>query len=321
MPRQPRVHVKDGLYHVFNRTAHTLAPLTQPREASLLLQLLFDTSRRDGVTIYAWCILPTSYHLALSISDCPLSRFMRTVQHSLAVSYNRNNQTLGPFWQGRYKAMLLPDREMLGQLVAYIHLQPVVQGHAGNPDEYKLSGHREIKGQRGARLVAVNKLLPELGATPRKARYRYTKLLSQLSDLEWVKQAPGRIPWWRLGRPPSGKKPVNQLTLERLDRHRRNLSDLVRAACQHLEIPRELVCSRLKSRELVQARELLAFTLLEHFDVKVTDLAAEVNKVPESVSRWYSTALRRCIEDAEFRTQGKALAQQLVTSCSERKQE
>jgi hypothetical protein len=64
-------------------------------------------------------------------------RSMRLIQGRFARSYNRRHRLLGPFWQGRYKAIVVPDPSYLQQLIAYIHLNPVTAKVVSDPARYR----------------------------------------------------------------------------------------------------------------------------------------------------------------------------------------
>ncbi|MFI5091375.1 MAG: transposase, partial [Terriglobales bacterium] len=104
MPRRPRVFVEGLTYHVYNRVGRGEAPFRQAREAEAFLGLLREVVRRDGLTVFAWCLMPTHYHLAVRTSSVPLWRSIRYLQHRYAVGYNRRRKVLGAVWQSRYKA-------------------------------------------------------------------------------------------------------------------------------------------------------------------------------------------------------------------------
>jgi len=69
MPRQARVIIEGGLYHVYNRFARGEEVFSDPEEAIEFLELLRSLKQRDDLVVYAWCLMPNHYHLAVPISS------------------------------------------------------------------------------------------------------------------------------------------------------------------------------------------------------------------------------------------------------------
>ena len=104
---------------------------------------------------------------------------------------------MGPFWQGRYKARLVDDPVYLMQAIAYVHLNPVAGGMVKDPGSYRWSGHRQILGRVRAGLVDVDEALVVFGSSRREALVTYRGVLGRGRDEGWMREGPGRLPWWR----------------------------------------------------------------------------------------------------------------------------
>ena len=59
MPRRVRVEVEGGLYHVYNRVGQGQRPFSDDDEAASFVDLLREVKRRDGLVVFAWCVLTT----------------------------------------------------------------------------------------------------------------------------------------------------------------------------------------------------------------------------------------------------------------------
>ncbi len=57
MPRNPRVFVEGGIYHVYNRFASGEAVFTDPDAALDFIELLRLVKKRDGWQIFAWTLM------------------------------------------------------------------------------------------------------------------------------------------------------------------------------------------------------------------------------------------------------------------------
>jgi len=161
MPRRARVFVAGATYHVYSRVARGERVFADSREAATFLEVLRNVKREHGLSVLAWCLMATHYHLAVRVGQVPLWRSMRLVQGRFARGYNRRHRLLGPFWQGRYKAIVVPDASYLQQLVAYIHLNSVTAKVVRDPARYRWSGHRELVGCTSVPCITISPLSVE----------------------------------------------------------------------------------------------------------------------------------------------------------------
>ena len=96
MPRRPRVFVDGAIYHVYCRFAHGAGVFAAAEEAEQFLAIVRDVKRTDELSILAWCLMPTHYHLAVRTGRLPLWRSLRVIQGRFALVHNRRHRTLGP---------------------------------------------------------------------------------------------------------------------------------------------------------------------------------------------------------------------------------
>jgi REP element-mobilizing transposase RayT len=57
MPRPDRVFVEGGVYHVYNRIGRGERVFGSAEEAARFVELLRHVVSRDGLTVYAWCLM------------------------------------------------------------------------------------------------------------------------------------------------------------------------------------------------------------------------------------------------------------------------
>ncbi len=165
MPRRPRVFIEGGIFHVYNRFARGAEIFSQADEARRFLGLLREVKRRDGLVVFAWCLMSNHYHLALRAGSISLSRSIGSLQARFGQSYNRRCGSSGPRWQGRFKAQLVEDEQYLYQIIAYIHLNPVSALLVDGPGDFRWSGHHELVGRSISPVVDVDQVLGIYGAT------------------------------------------------------------------------------------------------------------------------------------------------------------
>jgi len=319
------VFVEGGLHHVYNRVTRGEGVFADDSEAESLVRILHEASRRDGLVVLAWCVLPNHYHLAVRSTGVPLRRTMATVQNRYARIFNGRRRLFGPFWQGRYRAKLVQDQPYLQQLLVYIHLNPVAAGLAKDPVDYRWSGHREVLDRRRKGLVDPSELLLVFGTRVEPAKRTYLAAMTGGAAQEWAGEVPGWLPWWRLGRPRRGEDeelavPADRPFVDALgrstgrERPRLDADALVEEVCRRMGVEREELGGRTKERQVVRTRELVVTLGVERYDLKVRELAVAMGARYDTVSLWGRRGARRRRIDEELGRQLDALDAELCES-------
>lgn len=330
MGRSPRVLIPGGMYHVHNRVSRGEHVFRDEAEVKIFLKRLASTKRRDGFQILAWCVMSNHYHLAVRMGEVALSRSMRTLHHRMALSFNGRHQLYGPFWQGRYRSKLIESADYLQQLILYIHLNPVAAGLVKAPADYRWSGHREVlQSRRGPGLTDVDETLAAFAPTRRAALARYRSSIAGREELEWLNEGPGRLPWWRLGRPPQqdddeieldGARP--RILMDGLNdavpRRRVEVADFLAAGARALGCSLDDVTSRKRSPEIVTAREALSWIGVELYGIRVREMARGLSKYVETTSRLVSRAAARRLDDTTFCDLLNSVDSAVIASIEER---
>ena len=315
MPRAGRTFEEGRTYHVYNRVGGGLLRFTDEELAKTFVDLFRNVMKRDSQVVLGWCLLGNHYHLVVRQGAVPLSRSMKTLQQGVTRAHNLRDRVYGPLWQGRFKAKEVDDQEYLVQLVAYVHLNPVAAELVERADDYRWSGHRDITGRRKPPIVAVEDVLLLYGQRRRPALRRYRAAMTIVGESEWGGEGPGRLPWWRLGRP------TDEEHLRRKDgafvdeqgrstarwRPRFGADEWLQIACGHLAVDRFRLGDRNRSPDIVRARELIGLIGVERYGVKVNELAAELGKSRDGVSRWVQRGADHRKSDPEFAYDAESL--------------
>lgn len=313
MGRRPRILLPGGIYHVYNRTSHGAHVFRKDEEADRLEGLIAATKARDGFQILAWCVMSNHYHLAVRLGEVPFSRSMRTIHHRFAQSFNGRNRVFGPFWQGRFRSKWVGDDDYVRWLIAYIHLNPVTAGVVRDAVHYRWCGHREVVGRAaGRRLVDVNETLMSYHPKRREALAGYRKaMLSTLSEA-WRSETPGRLPWWKVGRPKGGEDEgeieVDE-TIPRIQmngrsnvemRPRIEIITFIELGAEGCGVTVADLRSSQRRSSVVEAREILAWLGTTLYGFKVKEIAEGFDKYGETASRLVSRAAQRRMDDVDF---------------------
>jgi len=315
MPRAGRSFEEGRIYHVYNRVGGGSTEFADEELAATFVALLRLATRRDEVAVFAWCLLGNHYHLVVRQGPVPLSRPMKALQQGVTRARNLRSRVYGPLWQGRFKAKEVLDEGYLLQLIAYVHLNPVKAGLAEDAGGYRWSGHRDVVGRRRDHIVAVDDVLMLYGEKRREALRGYRSAMAGVGGEEWSCAAPGKLPWWRMGRPTEEERirrredafvdELGRSTARWRPTH--TAGQWLELVCAHLECEAETLRGRGRAPDVVRLRDLIGLVGIERYGVRVTELAAELGKSRDGVSRWYRRGTARREEDADFAAAAEAL--------------
>jgi len=306
MPRLPRQFVPGGIYHVYSRISSGENTLEGRNEAEELIGLIGEAKKRDGWTIFAWCVMSNHYHIVLQTGEVPLWRGLHRIQNLFSRRYNARSGRTGPLWQSRYQARLVGDERYLGEVILYVHLNPVRSGVAANASAFPYSGHLEILGKRCWDLVDVDQALLCFGETRKEAMRRYRAALA--ADLPPSSGSPDEVeaprgmadddPLWF----PTDAPYVDALGRTTApERHPVSSELFWENVCEVLDVDLSRVASRVRDTKTVEARWLAASLGVERWGLGSRQLARVVGKLPEVVSRWVARGTSRRGEDTAFR--------------------
>jgi putative transposase len=308
MPRRAREFVEGGVYHVYNRVASGEGIFAEPETAIEFLELVREVKARDGWTVFAWCVMSNHYHLVLRTSAIPLSRSMHSIHSSFGHRFNRRFGRTGGVWQSRYQARLVDEGGYLGQVVVYVHLNPVKAGVERDLADDPFCGHREIVRRIASPLTDVDDALLIFGDSSRAARRAYGSSIRagieaiRRQQVEETLDPHSVSPWGdRMLEPSPGQEYVDELGRssgrERGDLTAERFLELV---CEYLGADVGTLGGRSKGRETVKHRRLVAALGVERWRQRCKDLGDVLGKNPDVVSYWVGEGARRRQVDPEF---------------------
>ena len=308
--------IEGGLYHVYNRFARGEGVFADPEEAIGFVELLRELKNRDGLRIFAWCLLSNHYHLAVKTSPVPLARTFRTLQGVFARAFNRRWARSGPLWQSRYQARLIDSQMYLEQLIFYIHLNPVRAGIVSDPVHHVFCGHGEMLGKVQEPLVDVDDALVAFGDTTKSAQRAYLRRMNAALAEENRGEVSDRLPWWKPERelvPSTGRPSVDVLGRGScLDRAPLGADEYILHACSKLGIDVSVLAGPRKDRETMRLRQLIAALGVERWSQRAGRMGAILGKHPDVVSRWARKGAERRSEDQRFTDAINELDRQLA---------
>jgi REP element-mobilizing transposase RayT len=142
MSRPLRIVYANAWYHILNRGRRGEPIFTSNRDYIGFIELLKDTCEMWKLRVAAYCLMPNHYHLLVQTPNANISRCMRHIDGVYTQRFNRNHQSDGQLFRGRYKSILIDADHYLLQLVRYIHRNPLKAGLIDDMDRYVWSSHR-----------------------------------------------------------------------------------------------------------------------------------------------------------------------------------
>jgi len=134
---------KDRYYHLYNRgNNHDLLFYKEPNYHYFLKR--YSDFLSDHVSTYAYCLLPNHFHLLIKTNTHDVSKQLRRLFQSFALSINKQENRSGSLFTKYFRRILVKDNEYLKYLIFYIHYNPEKHHTCNNFKEYKHSSYQSL---------------------------------------------------------------------------------------------------------------------------------------------------------------------------------
>ena len=140
MPRRPRIDMV-GNYHIVNRGVDKRVIYKNEEDFHCFLELLCSASLVYEVKVHSYVLMSNHYHLLIETSKDNLSKYMKHINASYAIYFNKKYKRSGHLWQGRFKSWYVTDEAYLYALVAYIEYNPIKAKMIKKLGQYKYSSY------------------------------------------------------------------------------------------------------------------------------------------------------------------------------------
>ena len=277
MPRKPRIHYPDAIFHVILRGNAGEPIFFDDRDRYrlyLLLQYAVETYR---CRIHAFCLMSNHLHLVVQVESVPLTRIMQNLAQRYTQWINRMHSRTGHVFQGRYKALLIDADAYLLELVRYIHLNPVRAGIASTATSYPWSGHHGYLGKETLPWLTTDLVLSMLSQNGASARSAYAAFVQaglgeDRRDAFHRGTCDGRI----LG----DEAFVDGILTRTKQRQGRvyTLDEVVNRVCAYYCLSSAAIGLPGKARPMAKARALAAAIVQASPHLRLTDLAAVLGR-------------------------------------------
>lgn len=178
MPRLPRFHLPDGLFHVTARGNRRQAIFLDARDGRHFLSVLDATVPRSPWRCHSYCLMPNHYHLLVEAERAALSDGMRRLNGAYAQWFNRRHAVDGHLFQGRFHAVPVLGTWHLLESARYIALNPVRSELCDRPAAWRWSSYGALVGTRPApHFLSLDGVLPVFGEDVEVARKSFASFV------------------------------------------------------------------------------------------------------------------------------------------------
>ncbi|MFB3886786.1 MAG: transposase, partial [Thermodesulfobacteriota bacterium] len=182
MPRQARLDAPGTLHHVVVRGIEKRWIVDDDKDRKNFVNRLGDLAEETETRIYAWSLLTNHAHLLLRSAPVGLAKFMRRFLTGYAVTYNLRHLRHGHLFQNRYHSFVCDEDVYFGELVRYIHLNPLrthMVSDLSELDRYPWCGHAVLMGKIKSDWQDRDYVLSWFGKREGEAQRAYRKYMKE----------------------------------------------------------------------------------------------------------------------------------------------
>lgn len=136
MPRRPRVDMV-GHYHVVNRGVEQRIVYADEEDFKTFLEILCIACKLYDVQLHAYVLMNNHYHLLIETKKENLSKYMKQINASYAMYFNKKNKR-----SGRFKSWYVTDEAYLYTLVNYIGNNPLKAKIVKKAEQYPYGSYQ-----------------------------------------------------------------------------------------------------------------------------------------------------------------------------------
>lgn len=259
-----------------------------------LCLILQAASEKHDFLIHAFCFMTNHLHFIIEPRKSPLHECVHAFAFRFAQYFNRRHKRQGYLFQGRFRSILIDDETYIKRLIRYIHLNPLEAFLVTSPEKYQWSSHRAYLEIDHYTWLTKDQILSRFAASRNEAKYHFAEYIQQENDVqidsteiitafkkgifgseEFVKDS---TPLCEKGKQEQSLKAIT-------------LDGALEHVCNKFQIDLELLCSQNKSKDLVDARSILALLArIGKQSWNLQDVAKLLNKNHGSISRLASRA-------------------------------
>ncbi|MBN2256514.1 MAG: transposase [Anaerolineaceae bacterium] len=135
---------QDGIYHLYNRGVDGRKIFIDDQNYLFFNQRLHRYSSGLSITILAYCLMPTHFHLLVQQNgEISAGILCQRICNSYTKAFNNWVHRTGSLFESKYKAIDVDREDYLLHITRYIHANPVKGGLADLPEKWLYSDYGE----------------------------------------------------------------------------------------------------------------------------------------------------------------------------------
>lgn len=163
MARLARVVIPGLPHHVTQRGNRREPIFLEDGDQEVYRRLLAEQTRRRGVEVWAYCLMPNHVHLVLAPSDeAGLALAVGEAHRRYTSFVNARAGWSGHLFQRRFASVVMDEAHLIAA-ARYVAMNPVRARLVARPGDWPWSSARAHLAERDDELVAVGPLLERIG--------------------------------------------------------------------------------------------------------------------------------------------------------------
>lgn len=176
MSRMRRVHRDGGVYFVVLEAADGQAICIDEADYVHVLRLISRSVQQSHAFLLAYCCTPRELRLIIKVAAIPLGRCIQQIAMWQSRFVHQRSGETGRLFRDRYRAVLIPVRDVLPGVVRCVHRSPLELSLAADWAHYPWSSHSVYatgKRMRGLHTGLILRLLTTEVGQSREAYLRF----------------------------------------------------------------------------------------------------------------------------------------------------
>lgn len=139
MPRRPRLHFKNCIYHIYNRGNNKRNIFNNDKDYIKFLELVFEIADELQILILFYSLQPNHFHICIFTYKDNISKYLQKLFQRYTQYFNLKYNNVGNLFQKRCKSIIVFDNKYLVTLFNYIHLNCLKHNLSNDPYKYEWS--------------------------------------------------------------------------------------------------------------------------------------------------------------------------------------
>jgi putative transposase len=174
VPRQPRIQVAGGSYHITTRGVRRSAIYRDDSDREIFLATLGVVVSRRTWICHSYVLMGNHYHLLVETPDPDIAMGMQLLNGFYAQYFNGRHGERGHVFESRYASDLIETEEYFAEVCRYIVLNPVRAGLCEGPAEWPWSSYTATLGERSIpEFLTIDWVLGLFSHDPVRARREF----------------------------------------------------------------------------------------------------------------------------------------------------